>query len=335
MSKPKLAIVIHAEEEFDWDKGFYRSNTSVNHGDELIAVVEEIIRRGGKVTLAMDYPFVSSTDGRKVIEHFLPFESEAIEFATHLHPWVNPPFTHDIDREKNHLSFPGNLPRELEFDKLKMLTERVQEETGTRPVTYLAGRYGIGINTVGILKELGYKIDLSISAYSNFSHVEGPNFVTYTNKVHTKDGLIYIPHTCSMGAITQAFGNHLNLNPSTIERIQQSKMSSLLYRLLRISKLRLSPEGFSYLQMRTMTERQIAIGQEEFVLSFHSPSVSVGGTTYVRSEKVLAEFKEALYQYIDWFNSIEGSSTFLPAKVAEEKIASNATCCDKTAKALS
>ncbi|MGR5322071.1 hypothetical protein [Vibrio sp. DNB22_19_1] len=317
MRKLKLSVVIHAEEEFDWDGGFFRSNTRVNHGSELIELVDEIIKVGGKVTLAMDYPFVTSDDGKKVIQHFKPLQGSKIEFATHLHPWVNPPFEHDQNEVTNRYSFPGNLARDMEFNKIRVLTEKIEEETGTRPVTYLAGRYGIGTNSAEILKELGYKVDLSISAYSNFSHVQGPNFVDYTNQIHTKDGLTYIPHTCSMGAISKRLEKHLNLTPSTIGFIQRNKTYPLIARMLRIRKYRLSPEGFSYPLMKAMTESQMSIGQNEFVVSFHSPSVKVGGTPYVRTEKDLDNFKQALFQYVDWFNSISGSSVFLPSRVCD------------------
>lgn len=315
MKKPKLSIVIHAEEEFDWDGGFYRSNTKVNHGTALIELVDQLINVGAKVTLAMDYPFVCSDDGKRVIQHFKLLKGSKIEFATHLHPWVNPPFENDQDEVISRDSFPGNLPRDLEFNKIRALTEKIEEETGTRPVTYLAGRYGIGGNSAEILKELGYKVDLSISAYTNFSHVAGPNFVSYTNQVYTKDDLIYIPHTCSMIAINKLIGTYFNSTPSTLGFLQRNKLYPLVSKLLRITKYRLSPEGFSYTHMRAMTEDQMKIGQNEFILSFHSPSVSVGGTPYVRTEKELKCFKTTLFEYIEWFNSISGSATFLPYKL--------------------
>ncbi len=315
MTIPKLNIVIHAEEEFNWDDGFYRSNTSVSHGDELIEFVDEIIQCGGKVTLAMDYPFIKSPDGKRVVKHFKAREGESIEFATHLHPWVSPPFEDESNEVANYNSFPGNLPKELEFQKLKLLTEEIEKETGTRPVTYLAGRYGIGENSAEILKSLGYKVDLSISAYTNFSHVEGPNFVSYSNKVHNDGELTYIPHTCSVVSLSRTIENHINLNPLSLDYIQSNKLPGLFAKILRIRKYRLSPEGFTAEHMKKLTESQINIGQEEFILSFHSPSVKVGGTPYVKSQSMLDELKRSLLEYVKWFYSTPESSGFLPCEV--------------------
>ncbi len=312
MITPKLSIVIHAEEEFNWDDGFYRSNTTVSHGDELIKFVDEIILCGGKVTLAMDYPFIKSPDGKKVVKHFRALEGDSIEFATHLHPWVNPPFEDGNNEVPNCNSFPGNLPKDLEFNKIKILTEEIEKETGTKPITYLAGRYGIGKNSAGILKSLGYKVDLSISAYSNFSHVEGPNFVRYSNKVHNAEGITYMPHTCSIVSFSRTIENHINLNPSSLDYIQKNKFLGLLSRALRVNKYRLSPEGFNFNQMKRLTESQMKLGQDSFLLSFHSPSVKVGGTPYVRSISELDVFKRSVLDYIKWFKTVSRSSLFLP-----------------------
>ncbi|MGR5133837.1 hypothetical protein [Vibrio alfacsensis] len=315
MSKPRLSIVIHAEEEFSWDDGFYRSNNQVSHGEQLIELVDELTSVGGKVVLAMDYPFVTSQSGQKVIRYFTPMEGKQIEFAAHLHPWVNPPYETENDRIANKDSFPGNLPSELEYAKLKVLTETIEKVTGTRPTTYLAGRYGIGKNSAEILKSLGYRVDLSISAYTDFSNIEGPDFSLYSNAMIWNKQLIYIPHTCSVVSPINSIANYLNRHPVKYKRLRCNALSRTILRLLRVKMYRLSPEGFTFEHLKAMTESQMRIGQKEFVISFHSPSVSVGGTPYVRSEKVLAEFKDALYQYIDWFNSIAGSSTFLPYKL--------------------
>ena len=316
MLAPKLCVVIHAEEEFDWDQGFYRKNTQVKHGKQLIVMIETMLNAGAKVTLAMDYPFVTSFDGIEVINYFKGQQGENIEFATHLHPWVNPPFDHERDNVTNYESFPGNLDEQSERNKLSLLTEAIEAQAGIRPVSYLAGRYGIGANTQAILKELGYRIDLSISAYSNFSHIEGPNFTGFSNKIYRQAGLTYLPHTCSLISISRVVEDYLNRSPTAIAKTQENNAYSLLSKLLRIKKYRLSPEGFSFAHMKTLTEAQLRIGQQEFVLSFHSPSVIVGGTPYIDSAQSLIEFKNSLLAYIDWFCSLSNSSTFLPQSIS-------------------
>jgi len=192
---PKLAIVIHTEEEFDWNSGFFRSNNDVTHGKELIEFCEQMIIASAKITFAMDYAFVNSEQGQRVINHFKSRQEADVEFATHLHPWVTPPFIDENDKVDELNSYPGNLPYQVEFDKLNTLTKKIEELTYTKPFTYLAGRYGVGENSYNILKELGYKIDLSISPFANFSHQQGPNFSNYTNQAIYKNDIKCIPHT--------------------------------------------------------------------------------------------------------------------------------------------
>lgn len=318
MTKSKLAIVIHAEEEFDWGAGFYRSNTSVTHDNELISLVDKILELGGKVTLAMDYPFITSNGGRRVVERYKGFEGDKIEFAAHLHPWVNPPFEDDEDSVDSKFSYPGNLTKKFEFEKLKVLTEQIEKTTGVRPVTYLAGRYGTGKHTAEILKELGYKIDLSISAYFDFSHQQGPDFSSYTNASFSENQLTYVPHTSSVLTSVPLISNFFNLKPEMFTRIQANKMTSLLGKILRIRRFRLSPEGFSFEQMKEVTESQMRVGQTDFVLSFHSPSTKVGMTPYVNDCPGLEAFKQNLVDYIKWFNQFSSHSLDLPKRFKEE-----------------
>lgn len=308
----KLTVVIHAEEEFDWDGGFHRANTKVSHGSELIHLMDDLLALDANIVLAMDYPFVMSQDGEKVIAFCNQYVPNRVEYATHLHPWVNPPFDYDPVSITDHDSFPGNLAKECETQKLRVLTNAITEKTGIRPITYLAGRYGIGANTADILKELGYKIDLSISAYSNFSHVDGPNFAHYSNQIHAKQGLTYIPHTCAMVSFCRAMDDYLNKHPTNIAKAQQYNGYHLLSRLFRIHKYRLSPEGFSLAEMQRLTESQLRIGQKEFILSFHSPSAKLGGTPYVTNKRALQTFRQGLLGYIRWFRQLENSTSFLP-----------------------
>lgn len=312
MATPQLAIVIHAEEEFDWSGDFKRSNRDVTHGSHLIHLVEKILSTGAKVTLAMDHPFVTSADGMSVINHFKSQENKTIEFAAHLHPWVNPPFVSEVDIVDNINSYPGNLAEEVELNKLNTLSLAIKNVTGNFPTTYLAGRYGIGKNSSGVLRKLGYKVDLSISAYCNFRHQDGPNFSHYTNKTHIKGGIQYLTHTGSIVSIIPFVSGYFNRHPSMFSRWHENRLKRVLLKILRVKRYRLSPEGFQFTHLKNMTEKQRLIGQEDFVLSFHSPSSKPGCTPYVRTDADLERFESDTIDYIHWFKNQLNGSFFLP-----------------------
>lgn len=314
----KLAVVIHAEEEFDWNGGFKSTNQSMTHHQELIQFVDELLAVGAKVTLAMDFPFISSQGGAAVVEKYRKLADSKVEFATHLHPWVNPPFEEQNTENEvvDVYSYPGNLPKNLEYNKLMTLTEKIESVSGIRPVTYLAGRYGIGKNTAQHLIELGYQIDLSISAYCDFSAQEGPDFSGYGNTIFEQDALVYVPHTCSILSAIPFIQNYANRHPELFTRWQNNLIKKAVGKCLRLRRYRLSPEGFTLRQMQQLTYSQQQIGQNEFVLSLHSPSLKPALTPYVRNHKESKLLVANTRDYVRWFIDELGGQTMLPRQLA-------------------
>tara|TARA_B110000467_G_scaffold157791_1_gene173010 strand:+ start:277 stop:1248 length:972 start_codon:yes stop_codon:yes gene_type:complete len=300
----KLAIVIHTEEEFDWAGGFYRSNKSVSHGKELIHFCDALIAIGAKITFALDYAFVQSEEGRLVIKHFLPRMNKDVEFATHLHPWVNPPHNDEIEplerAVSGQYSFPGNLPKDAEFNKLKQLTDAIIEQTGHQPTTYLAGRYGIGENTPEILSTLGYKVDVSISPFADFSSYQGPDFSVVSNHSYKRSGLMNIPHSTGIVSLLPALSRQLNNKPVLFKKWNNSLLGKIVFKLCKVDRYRLSPEGFNLHQMKQVTIALADSGIDNLVFSFHSPSVKLGLTPYVESAVQFDTFLKSTKRYIDW-----------------------------------
>ena len=253
----KLAIVIHTEEEFDWNGGFYRSNNKVTHGQELIEFCEQMIAAGAKVTLAMDYAFVSCEQGQQVIEHFKQSRNTNIEFATHLHPWVNPPFNEENDQIDEFSSYPGNLTQQVERQKLKNLTDIITVLTGFAPTTYLAGRYGIGKNTNQTLKELGYKTDISISPFTDYTNQLGPNFNHRNNDIFIENSITNWPHTTGVISKVPLLTQYFNVNPNYYAQSFQKLSTKIINKLARVRRQRLSPEGFTLNDMKKLTLSQI------------------------------------------------------------------------------
>ncbi|MDP5030332.1 hypothetical protein [Paraglaciecola sp.] len=310
----QLSIVIHTEEEFDWNGGFFKANDNVTHGEKLTQFCKALITEGAKITFALDYAFVNSQEGQKVID-FFKTQYNNVEFATHLHPWVNPPFA-EGDQVTNFNSYPGNLGEQLEFEKLKSLTNIITEVCGVKPTTYLAGRYGISEHTVTNLKKLGYKTDVSISPFCDFTHQEGPNFSSYNNDIFVNNEILYWPHTTSVLAITPSLERWFNQKPSRFETYQKNFISRLLMKVLRVKRQRLSPEGFALADLKKITRAQMRLGQKDFILSFHSPSIKAGLTPYVKEQKDEDHFLTVTIDYIKWFHS-HNSGQFVLVKEKE------------------
>src|SRR6185312_3566371 len=155
--RPRLMVLIDAEEEFDWTKPFSPHATEISNIRHQ-HLAHRIFERYGVVpTYAVDFPVA---DHREAVEPLRDFLNDKLcEIGAQLHPWVTPPHNETVC-ERN--SFPGNLPKELEAAKLRALTERIERNFGVKPLLYRAGRYGTGPHTAEILNELGYKIDCSV-----------------------------------------------------------------------------------------------------------------------------------------------------------------------------
>jgi hypothetical protein len=155
--QPLLVVVIDTEAEFDWAARPQRQARGVTSIKRLVETQSIFGRYEVRPTFALDYP-VSNTPGGYTFIRDLHI-SGMCEIGAHLQPWDNPPL---VERTTDENSYPGNLPFELEREKLIRLTRNIQENVGVRPRLYKAGRYGVGRATAGILAELGYEIDLSV-----------------------------------------------------------------------------------------------------------------------------------------------------------------------------
>ncbi|MGF1700983.1 hypothetical protein L4D09_11815 [Photobacterium makurazakiensis] len=318
----KLAIVIHAEEEFDWSCGFDIKNQTVTHSTELLQLVNELLSLNAKVTLALDYAFISSLSGKSVIKQLKPLQNHSIEFAAHLHPWVTPPYDSKIDYENGFYSFPGNLPKDVEYNKMKALTQGIHQLCGQKPKAYLAGRYGVGQNTYLHLESLGYCVDLSINAYFDFSAKGGPDYSKVDCSSFNSGKIKCLPHTSSIYCSIPYIEKIINNKPEIMYKLKNKFWYRLFKKIFKVNTYRLSPEGCSFEQMQHITRVQEQLGVEEFVLSLHSSSLTVKGTPYSESSEDVDELRVKVIEYIKWFIHSKKGECFLPSSFSygcEEK----------------
>ena len=94
-------------------------------------------------------------------------------------------------------------------------------------------------------------------------------------------------------------------------------------RLRLLERIRLTPEGYTFAEMRRLARALLARGQRVFVLSFHSPSVVPGNTPYVTSQAELDAFLERLRRFLAMFRDELGGRFVTPhaLKVELEQLA--------------
>lgn len=334
-SAPLLTVIIDTEEEFDWDKPFSRDNVAVETIAAQHAAQDIFARYGITPTYVIDYPVASTASSVAVLKPLM--DSGACEIGAHLHPWVSPPYDEEVCARN---SYPGNLMQSLERSKLLELTETIERNFGQRPTVYKAGRYGVGPNTTSILAELGYKVDVSVVPYTAFTEDGGPDFRDFAFQPYWfgEEGaaLLELPLSCGFYGALSPIGQQLF--PLISGPLGLSvRLPGILSRSRMLERIRLSPEGANHAEHRRLTKSLLSQGCRMFSFTYHSPSLAVGHTPYVRSQAELSAFLDTLDRYFDFFmNELDGQAT-TPARFhaqLTETSAETATLQDKVASAV-
>jgi hypothetical protein len=311
--KPVLVVVVDTEEEFDWSQSFDRKKTGVAHMRHIERFQSVCDEAGIRPVYVVDYPIATTPES---IDALRPIQSRgACEIGAHLHPWVSPPFDEVVNAPN---SYPGNLPRALERQKLARLTTAIENAFGSKPRAYKSGRYGFGANTAATLEELGYDVDLSPAPPFDFRGDGGPDWSRAPHQPYwlpTQRPLLALPNT---GAYVgwAAGGSAHGLYAGAQGALGRSlRLGGLLARLGAVERLFLSPEGYAESDMVRLTRALLGRGARVFCLSLHSPSVEPGHTPYVQGEKDLHSLLGACRNYFRFFRGELGGTTMTAAEL--------------------
>ncbi|OAI19494.1 hypothetical protein A1507_06825 [Methylomonas koyamae] len=311
-TRPILSVVIHTEEEFDWNRPYDRNATGVSHMQYIDRAQSVFDSFGIVPNYVIDYPIASQVEAVAPLKVYA--DSGRALIGAHLHPWVSPPFDEEINARN---SYPGNLPVELEREKLRLLTEQITASFGSRPLTYLAGRYGFGPNTADILEELGYEVDISVAASIDYSGDGGPDYSGFSSDPFwfgRQRRLLGLPGSGGYVGYLRSGGTPL-YRQLTQPWLRKIRVSGAVARLRMLERIRLSPEDYSAPEMRRLTESLLDDGIRIFVFSFHSPSVMPGGTPYVRNQADLERFLGKCRDYFDFFMGQLGGTAMTPLQI--------------------
>lgn len=276
-------LFIDTEEEFDWAK--YRRRDAV--ATTAISALPEAHRRfsgfGLIPTYLADFPVVDNPRSAEVLRGLT--EDGGATIGAQLHPWVNPPLDEAMSSRN---SFVGNLPVDVERAKLKLLTERIHQSIGSRPIIYRAGRYGVGPNTATLLVEEGYRLDVSVRPLFDYSSEGGPDFSGFPVHpwwVDERHGLMELP-------LSVSFTGRLGHSGSAVyPRLAALPMLiSIMARAGFLQRVALTPEGTPLADAILAIDHMVDTGERVFSLSFHSPSIAPGHTPYVRDNSDLTLF---------------------------------------------
>lgn len=305
LSAPQLAIVVDAEEEFDWTQPFSRENQSTT---TILAQgsAHQIYDDFGVIpTYAVDYPVVKNTAAVDFLGAML--REGRIEIGAQLHPWVTPPHDEALSTYNSYLC---NLPADLQRQKIVALHHAIERAFSISPTIFKAGRYGFGATARDIIAGLGYQVDCSQVPHTNFARDGGPDFRGVPEQPYWLDkerGLLEIPLTVGFFGGVFHIGNRIS-GLFDNEWAARLHLPGLLGRTGILSRSRLTPEGISAAEQCLLLKALVAQGRRTFTLCYHSPSLVPGHTPYVRNEADLQNFLQNIRSVLTYFRDELGGS---------------------------
>ncbi|HEX2939514.1 MAG TPA: glycosyltransferase [Rhodopila sp.] len=302
---PVLCIIVDAEEEFHWGRPVSARNNATSSIRHQKRAQDIFATYKARPTYLVTYPIASNPEAAGALREYLA--AGLCDIGAQLHPWVTPPFGASNDER---LSFPGNLPCDLEREKLKRLTGAVQDAFHLQPTVYKAGRYGIGPNSAALLEEAGYLVDTSLIPRTRYTDMGGPEFLAFDYGPFwfgRSRRLLELPVT---RALTGLAATHMPALYGLADKplFRDMKFAGILARARILERITLSPEGSDLAAMRRLTRALLKRGQRIFTLSYHSPSLEPGHTPYVRSQRDLAIFLDRLSGFLSFFCDELGGS---------------------------
>ncbi|WP_428485678.1 glycosyltransferase [Rhodopila sp.] len=283
---PSLYVEVDTEAEFDWGKPFERGQTAVNSIGSQWRAQAIFDAYGLRPIYVVDYAVASQAMGYEPLRGFLNRHSCVI--GAHLHPWINPPFEETVS---DYNSFAGNLPAELEEQKLAALIDMIDRNFKVFPLFYKAGRYGIGPHTMQTLARMGLVVDFSIMPKTDMRQSGGVDFRSAEARPYRTEphGILSVPMA------REQFGLVASLSSRLLSGLQSPLMTALhvpgmLSRLGLANTVTLTPEGVTAEEQIRLIRAMMRRGYRTFVMHYHSPSLVAGNTQYVRSDTELVSF---------------------------------------------
>lgn len=193
--------------------------------------------------------------------------------GAHLHPEYIAPNSYWGEKiEQIKPQFPHNAcSSEEEFNKIKKLTELIEEKLGVRPIWYRAARFGADLDTIHSLAKLGYCYDSSVTPHIDWSSKGGPD---HSQAPESR-------YQIAEDDLYQIGNSDVNEIPVTIGKKRFGVVGRILpNHWLCFEWLR--PTHMTYVEMKHMVKRMYE--RTEMVMMFHSMEIMINKTPYVRTK---------------------------------------------------
>ncbi|HUL48594.1 MAG TPA: hypothetical protein VLT79_01125 [Gemmatimonadales bacterium] len=298
----RLSVVVSIDtEEDNWDPA--RSGITVENIRELPRLDRFFERLGIRGTYLTTYQVVTTPWARDLLAGLAA--SDRAEVGGHLHPWNTPPLREPLIPRN---TMTKNLPATLQLEKLATLTDALTANLGAAPVSFRAGRYGVGPETLAALVRCGYEVDSSVTPHVSWEEYDdGPSFLAAPDSVYRLDTTDVLRPSAAGPLVEVPISCGFSRGPwslwAPIDRAVRSPVlrglhiTGALARLGVVQRIMLSPELQSVAEMVALGRQIVAEGLDLLHVTWHSPSLRPGLSPFsLRDADV-----EALYAKVETF----------------------------------
>lgn len=278
MAMQRIYVTIDTEMDNDthWGKHYPPTFTSIVQG------VPEMLRPIWNKYMVHPIYFVSPEvlDNEMAVKVLKEEVSLGAIIGAHLHPeYIEPEKIWGKEIEQHNAKFPcSEYSFEVEKEKIANLTKLIYEKFGIKPVWYRAARFGADIDTISILRELGYKYDSSVTPNIDWSAKGGPQHQLAPHESYRISEKNFYKE-----AETEEEWSGIKEYPVTIMGKRWGMLGRILpnnwlfYRWLR-------PTHMTYIELKNIVLDMQKNNYADGVMMFHSMEIMINKTPYVRNK---------------------------------------------------
>jgi len=162
----KLTVTIDTEED-NWGE-YSLARYSAENVENIPELQELFDHFNVKPTYFVSYPVASDSQAVSTLKSLL--REGKCEIGMHCHPWNTPPLEETLSKSNMILY---NLLVALRIIKLKFMHQTIIKTFNTTPISFRAGQWGYDNEALVCLQEIGYRIDSSVTPYTDWSDKGG------------------------------------------------------------------------------------------------------------------------------------------------------------------
>jgi hypothetical protein len=321
-----LTVSIDTEED-NWTPATRDITTrNISQLPKLAALFE---RLGVRATYFTTYQAAICAESASVLRAL--HGSGSAEIAAHLHPWNTPPLCGIESAVSMLLSYPPEV-QEL---KIARLVDALRSQLHIEPVSFRAGRFGLGATTIPMLLRSGLHTDSSVTPLLSWEKHGGPSFLRAPRQPYRIDAGRAVTEASLVGDVTEVpvTVGYTRFRGESWVRIarflgspvaRRLRLAGLSSRLGLVQRVILSPETNNLREMLRLSRQMIAIGARHLHMFFHSGSLSAGLTPFARSARDVQRMYDTIEGYVHGLEEMADVTFCTTSEAAKRYVAGNA-----------